>query len=141
MRGAPEGALPMGERIVVVFDSDCGFCQACVDWLASRARREGVEIDCVAYEDLSARDRYPEIDWGHGDSGMQIRLADLRVRKDIRAVAASLALLRNWRWLGRLLDFWMFRSINQLGYRVVAMNRRRISGWMGLRQCNMRPRG
>ena len=141
MTQPPEGALPVGERIVVVFDSDCGFCQACVDWLVSRGRRVGVEIDCVAYADVQARDRYPEIDWAHGDSGMQVRLADLRVRKDIRAVAAALALLPNWRWLGGLLDFWVFRPISQLGYRVVAMTRRRISGWMGLRQCKIRPRG
>ena len=128
------------EKTLVVFDSDCGFCQASVDWFATRAEAAGVPVELIAYQDGTAQTRYPQVDWSHAETGMQVMLATGEVRKDIRAVAACLALVPGWKWFGALLDFILLRPFTQLGYRLVAGNRGKISGWLGLEQCRVRYR-
>lgn len=116
-----EGELHMP---VLVFDGECGFCTACIEWLAPRLERRTrflpwQEIDLGAFG-LTEADARRSV-WWIEPSGERYHSA--------AAVAHALISCRSfWRRLGVLLLAPGARTLAALGYRAVARIRHRLPG-------------
>ncbi|MFY8215610.1 MAG: thiol-disulfide oxidoreductase DCC family protein [Chthoniobacterales bacterium] len=122
-------------KSIIFYDSDCGVCSAFVGWLVGRA---GGKIVPIAYQDESACSKYPGIDLGHADKGVQAIIAGgSEIRSDARAIAACLKETPGFAWIGVLIDLPVIRAFSQIGYRIFAANRRRISKIFGLQACKL----
>lgn len=113
----------------IVFDADCGVCQASVDWLRQR--------------DPCGRFRFigndaPELPAGVAREETEHTVIVLDgQRKLVRAeaVARLLCEIKSWRALGRLLRVPGVLQIANFGYDRFARHRHRISATLGLRAC------
>ena len=111
----------MGERPLLVYDGDCGFCRR---WVARWRRLTGGRVEYVAYQQLGAR--CPEIP--REDFAAAVHLRD-RNGRWTRGAAAALGGLESAPLLG--LVAWGLRRIPPLAaaseafYRWVARNRGR----------------
>ena len=112
----------MGE--VLVFDGDCGFCTACVEF-TRRWIRPRVDIQPWQFLDLA--------DYGLTDEqcveAVQFVTADGRVHSGSRAVTGMLRTAnRPWPWFAALADAPGIAPIAASAYRLVARNRYRLPG-------------
>lgn len=121
----------------LAYDADCGFCEVSAECLAGLQFPEGTELELVAYDDPNLLDRVPEIDISHADGGVQLRLEDGRVFCDAAAVGEILKRTCWWWWLGWMIRLPVAKHAAQIGYRIIAVNRRRISLWLGLKACRL----
>ena len=116
------------EALLVVYDADCGVCQATVDWLRRRDRQR--------------RLRFAGND-GELPPGVSLEETEHTVvvigggRKWTRGAAMSRILreLRGWALLGRVLGLPGVVWIADRGYDRFARNRHRISAALGLTSC------
>jgi len=125
-------------QVTLFYDADCGFCQGSVDWLLKRARAG--TFDPVGYQDDERMRNFPMVDRSLADKGIQALGEDGRLRKKAEATGYCLTLVAGWAWLGHLILFPLVAPFAAVGYAVVAMNRQRISGWMGRTSCRIPPR-
>ncbi len=120
--------LPGMEPLLVVYDADCGVCQASVEWLRKRDRRR--------------RLRFAGND-GELPAGISREQTEHTVvviegaRKWTRgaAMARLLRELRGWALLGQALRLPGIAWIADRGYDRFARNRHRISAALGLPSC------
>ena len=121
--------------LVVVYDADCGVCQASVSWVRRRDRRNAVGFignDAAALPAGVSREETEHtivvLDGG---------------RKFVRAEGVSRILreLRGWSALGAVLRTPGVRQLANLGYDAFARRRHRVSLALGLRACAVPPRG
>jgi len=106
-----------------------------VAWLIKRA--DG-QIVAIAYQDEATCSKYPGIDLGHADKGVQTIVAGTsEIRSDARAIAACLKTTPGFGWIGFLIDLPVVRVFSQIGYRIFAANRRHISKILGLQACKL----
>ena len=109
---------------MLIYDGDCGFCQACVSW-ARRRIHPGLQAQPYQQADLgglglSAERAAREVLWA---------AADGRVSGGAQAVAALLADAGGaWRVAGLALRLPPLSWLARGGYRLVAANRRRLPG-------------
>ncbi|MEM9445761.1 MAG: DUF393 domain-containing protein [Verrucomicrobiota bacterium] len=122
-------------RNLLFYDSDCGFCQASVDWMASRDTQKLIRF--VRYDDKETLHKHPQIDPEHVDLGVQFLNAQGRHSFDSLAIADTLKLLPNYGWLGTFITLPVIRFFAQLGYRAIAKNRHYISRLLGLNACKI----
>ncbi|MFL5309945.1 MAG: thiol-disulfide oxidoreductase DCC family protein [Myxococcales bacterium] len=116
------------EPLLVVYDADCGVCQASVEWLRRRDRRR--------------RFRFAGND-GELPPGVTLEETEHTVvvvegrRKWTRGAATSRMLreLGGWALLGRLLAVPGIAWIADRGYDRFARNRHRVSAALGLTSC------
>jgi predicted DCC family thiol-disulfide oxidoreductase YuxK len=114
--------------VIVVYDADCGVCQATVSWLRRRDRRgvlqfvgndaplpEGVSLDETEHTIVVL------------DRGAKLVRAD--------GVARLLRELRGWSLLGLAMRAPGIRQLANWGYDRFAKNRHRISAALGMRAC------
>jgi predicted DCC family thiol-disulfide oxidoreductase YuxK len=125
------------KAITLFYDADCGICTACVDWLIRQAESSGETLVVIAYQNEKEIGNFPMIDRRHADLGIQTLSFDGKVRSDAAAFAACLRALPRWRWLGICMDWPLFKSVFQAGYRLVANNRQMLSRWFGLQACRV----
>jgi predicted DCC family thiol-disulfide oxidoreductase YuxK len=125
-------------QVTLFYDADCGFCQGSVDWLLKRAK-EGT-FDPVGYQDDERMRNFPMVDRSLADKGIQALGEDGRLRSKAEAAGYCLTLVASWAWLGHLILFPLIFPFASIGYAIVAMNRQRISGWMGRTSCRIPPR-
>jgi predicted DCC family thiol-disulfide oxidoreductase YuxK len=122
---AKSPAAPLG----VVFDADCGVCQASVDWLQRR--------------DPGGRFRFigndaPELPPGVSREETEHTVIVLDGQRKLlraEAVARLLCEIKNYRLFGRLLRAPGLLKLANFGYDRFARNRHRISATLGLRAC------
>lgn len=113
----------------MIYDGDCGFCRATVDWALARDR----DGRLVA-RPFQARGTLE----GTGVSRSEAERAVFLVAPDGRrwsgaaAVARILGLLPGWGWAGRLLELPGMRWIAARGYRWVADHRSLVSRMTGI---------
>lgn len=120
------------EPITVIYDADCGVCQASVGWARKRAARgalrfvgndeplpDGVSLDETAHTVVVL------------DRGRKLVRAD--------AVASILRRLRWWSPVAFILRVPGFRQVANLAYDQFAKRRHRISAALGLAACQVRP--
>jgi predicted DCC family thiol-disulfide oxidoreductase YuxK len=134
------GLEQVGDRLLVIFDGHCGFCNRSVRWflrrdLHDRLRFAASQSPQVA--ELLARHGFAPSDLESGPNTiLVVRDADgpserVLVRSDA-AVAMLLELPRPWPVFGRVFG-WIPRPARDLGYRLIARWRYRI--WGRLETC------
>ena len=115
--------------IVVVYDADCGVCQASVAWVRKRDRRGVFQFVGNDAADLPAGVSREETE--HTivvlDGGRKLVRAD--------GVSRILRELRGWSALGAILRAPGLRQLGNLGYDAFAKRRHRVSAALGLRAC------
>lgn len=133
VRGRLGQLFDIGGRLLVVFDGHCGFCNGLVRWLIRRDRQDRLRFAALDSEKVE------EVLTRHSLSGLELPTGTLVVVVDAGGAAeyvllrsdAVAALLRElpwpWWWVGVGLK-WIPRPLRDLGYRVVARWRHRISG-------------
>lgn len=120
--------------IVVVYDADCGVCQASVAWIKTRDRMSAFEFvgNDVAQLPAAVSREETEHTMVVLDGGRKLTRAD--------GVARILRELRGWSTAGAVLRLPGIRALGNLGYDAFAKRRHRISAALGLRACAVPPR-
>ncbi len=119
----------MIQKLELVFDGDCGLCQACVRWL-ERHDRAG-RITCVASAQCTWSDR---ASLPFNDT-VVVRDSDGKTFFRSTAVAKALGVLPGvWGFVGRWVQFvnrcTPLRRLNDWLYHVVGRNRRVVSNFL-----------
>jgi len=115
--------------VTVVYDADCGVCQASISWLRQRDRHGGFQFVGNDAAELPAGVSREETE--HTlvvlDGG----------RKLVRAEGAARLLreLPGWSALGALMSVPGIKQVANFGYDRFANNRHRISAALGMRAC------
>jgi predicted DCC family thiol-disulfide oxidoreductase YuxK len=130
----------IGDRLLVIFDGHCGFCNRSVRWFLRRDRRDRLRF--VASESpkvagLLARHGTGAMDLASGpDTMLVVRDPDGPAERVYVRSDAALALLaelpRPWPGVGVVFG-WVPRPVRELGYRLIARWRYRI--WGRLESC------
>jgi len=125
----------LGGRLLVLFDGNCGFCNASVRWLLRRDRRDRLRFapsSSPRVSDLLRRHGFSVADFPSGPSTMVV-VRDAGgpceqpfLRSDADAVLLA-ELPQPWRAAGVCLRL-IPRPIRDFGYRVIAAIRYRIWG-------------
>lgn len=123
---------PLSYGPLLVWDGDCGFCEASVHFLMKRAPGR---FESVTYQTADL---------------IQLGLTELDCRKAAQwlsptgrasgsdAIAHALLFAdRPWRSVGRLLLHPAVRPIATIGYSAAAMSRSQISRFLGLTECSI----
>jgi len=115
--------------LVVVYDADCGVCQASVGWVAKRDRRGLFKFVGNDVERLP-----PGVSREETEHTMVVLDG---ARKSVRGdgVARILRELPGWSLLGALLRVPGIRQVANWGYDRFARNRHRVSAALGMRAC------
>ena len=120
--------LPAVDPLLVVYDADCGVCQASIDWLKRRDRQGRFRFE----------GNDGELPAGVSREETQHTIVVMEgTRKWTRgaAVARLLRELRRWTLVARALRIPGIAWIVDRGYDSFARNRHRISTALGLRSC------
>jgi predicted DCC family thiol-disulfide oxidoreductase YuxK len=126
----------IGDRLLVLFDGHCGFCNGTVRWLARRDRRDRLRFAAsgsAAVADLMASNGGVPASEG---SVLVFRRVGTPDEAMLTRIPAWLAVLQElpWPWplTGRLLA-WVPGRISEAGYSLIARWRYRI--WGRLASC------
>jgi predicted DCC family thiol-disulfide oxidoreductase YuxK len=120
----------------VLFDADCGVCM-----FVSRVLERLDPFGRLTFVGNAERERFPEtISEELLDRTLVVILPDGQIATEGRAVLEALRALP----FGILAGWWLcvpgLANIGNALYRLVARNRARISGWLGLTACRTRPK-
>jgi predicted DCC family thiol-disulfide oxidoreductase YuxK len=117
--------------MIVVYDADCGVCQASVAWAKKRDRKGVLQFVGNDVKELPAGVALEETE--HTVIVLEGR------RKLVRAdaVARILRELPGWGLAGAVLRAPVLRNVANWGYDRFARNRHRISAALGMRACAM----
>jgi predicted DCC family thiol-disulfide oxidoreductase YuxK len=121
--------------LVVVFDADCGVCQASVGWLKARDRRGIFQFVGNDADPLPAGVSLEETEH-------TVVVLD-GARKFVRGGAVSRLLreLRGWSMAGQLLRVPGIAQVANFGYGQFAKRRHKVSAALGLTACKVPDRG
>ena len=129
LAGPPGGRYSLS--MVVVYDADCGVCQASVAWVRRRDRRAAVQFVGNDVPELPAGVSREETE--HTivvlDGGRKLTRAD--------GVSRILRELRGWSALGAVLRVPGLRQLGNLGYDAFARRRHKVSAALGLDACKV----
>jgi predicted DCC family thiol-disulfide oxidoreductase YuxK len=122
---------------IVIFDGDCGICNATREWAEARDREGRLKFVPFQTADLDALspglayDAASRMAWFITPGGRRVGGA--------RAIFTILTRLPGaWRFAGAVGAFVPISLLCEPFYRIVAHNRSRISGWLGLNYCMVR---
>ena len=130
----------IGDRLLVIFDGHCGFCNRSVRWFLRRDRGDRLRFaasESPKVAGLLARHGMGATDLASGpDTMLVVRDPDGPAERVFVRSDATLALLRElprpWPGVGVLFG-WVPRPVRELGYRLIARWRYRI--WGRLESC------
>jgi predicted DCC family thiol-disulfide oxidoreductase YuxK len=114
--------------LLVVYDADCGVCQASVEWLRKRDRRGRLRFSG------NDRDLPPGVSREETEHTVVV-IEGARKWTRGAAMARLLRELRGWALLGRALRLPGIAWLADHGYDGFARNRHRISTALGLTSC------
>jgi predicted DCC family thiol-disulfide oxidoreductase YuxK len=120
--------------IQIVYDADCGVCQASVAWVRRRDRRGAFEF--IGNDAPALPDGVSPEETEH----TMVVLDGARKLTRGEAVARVLRELGGWSVAGTLLRAPGLRQLANWGYDRFARNRHRISAALGMRSCAVPPR-
>ena len=115
--------------MIVVYDADCGVCQASVGWLRERDRRRAFQFIGNDAAELPAGVSREETEH------TLVVLDGARKLTRAEAVARLLRELRGWSALGAALRVPGIKQLANWGYDRFARNRHRVSSALGIRAC------
>lgn len=127
--------MSLGRRVSVpatlIYDGDCGLCTATAAWLARRVSPE--RLDLVSITEAWEHPRVGGSVVGR-DLAASVHLVgpDGSVVSGARAVLGAGRLVPRWRVGARLFDHRVGHVVLEPVYRLVARNRLRIGGLLGL---------
>ena len=106
----------------VLWDGDCAFCQRSIEWIE---RRNTGELEFVAYQQAPSSLLNEELRRACSEA-VHVITRDGRI---LQAADAWLFMLRaiGWRAVPAVLETPPFHWLTELGYRIVARNRHRLS--------------
>jgi predicted DCC family thiol-disulfide oxidoreductase YuxK len=105
----------------MIFDGDCGFCRF---WINRWKRVTVGFVDYVPSQELSVRQRFPELPERLFDESVQLIEADGRVFSGAEAVFRSLSYSPGKKWPLRLYQkVPLFAALTESVYRLIARNR------------------
>jgi len=119
------------EPLIVVYDADCGVCQASVGWLRNRDRRKRLRF--VGNTEPLPTGVSPE-----ETERTVVVLEGARKWTRGAATARLLRELRGWSLLGRALQVPGIAWLADRGYDRFARHRHRVSAALGLSSCPVR---
>jgi predicted DCC family thiol-disulfide oxidoreductase YuxK len=127
--------IELGDRLLVIFDGHCGFCNKSVRWFLSRdsqARLRFAASQSPQVAALLARHDFAPADLEAGpDTILVVRDANGPNERVLIRSEAALAMLHElpspWPAVGRILN-WIPRPVRDFGYRLIARWRYRIWG-------------
>jgi predicted DCC family thiol-disulfide oxidoreductase YuxK len=129
MAPRPRAAYPWA--VIIVFDADCGVCQASVAWAKKRDRRGALQFVGNDVAELP-----PGV--SREETGHTVIVLD-GPRKLVRAAAVAriLSELGGWAVAGAVLRAPGIRRLADWGYDRFAENRHRVSAALGMRVCEV----
>ena len=116
------------ESLLIVYDADCGVCQASVEWLRKRDHRALFRF--IGNDG----DLPPGVSREETEHTLVVMEGTRKLTRSA-AVARLLRELRGWTLFGRLLRFPAIAWLADRGYDRFARNRHRISTALGLTSC------
>jgi predicted DCC family thiol-disulfide oxidoreductase YuxK len=122
---------PPRMAIAVIYDADCGVCQASVAWARRRDLRGALQFVGNDVAQLPAGVTREETE----HTAVVIDGERKLVRAD--AVARVLRELRGWSMMGALLRPPGIRQLANVGYDAFARRRHRVSAALGMRACEV----
>jgi len=128
----PASTLPL----TVVFDGDCGVCQALAQALADRDRHR--RLTFAAYQRADLATLSPGLTREMASRSVYAVAPDGTRWHGARAVFEMAKRLPGlWGWIGRIGALPPLSLLAEPVYRLVARHRMRISRWFGLTQCRL----
>ena len=107
------------DRPLLVFDGDCSFCRACVDY---GKRLIGDRVSYAPYQEVGAR--FPQVEKAEFAAAVKLILPDGEVRSGAHAVFSALQTVPGKGWMlhlyGRVPGA---EAVSEVGYRIVAGHR------------------
>ena len=111
-----------GGRYVVLYDGECGLCDAGMRWL--RARDRWGRFEFLPYQAPERRHRFPALEDRALAEAMHVVAPDGVVRAGADAAPWIFANLPGWSLLARVLSLPGIRSLARPVYRFVAQRRK-----------------
>lgn len=128
----PDSIAPL----TVVFDGDCGVCQALAQALADRDRHRRLRFTAYQRTDLDALS--PGLTREMASCSVYAIAPDGSRWHGARAVFQMVRQLPGvWGWIGRIGALPPVSVLAEPFYQLVARNRMRLSRWFGLTQCRL----
>ena len=125
------------EPEIVIFDGDCGICNETREWAEARDRDKRLRFVPFQIADLDALS--PGLTYEQASRMAWFIPASGRRMGGARAIFMILTRLPGmWRIVGAVGAFPPVSLLCEPFYRIVAHNRSRISGWLGLNYCMVR---
>jgi predicted DCC family thiol-disulfide oxidoreductase YuxK len=130
-----ENFLELGNRLLVIFDGNCGFCNRTVRWFLRRDHHDRLRFapsDSPSVAELLARHNQRNSDFAPSSSTILVvrdpgRTSEHVLIRSDGAVALLAALPSPWPAIARAFQ-WIPRPLRDLGYRIIARWRYRIWG-------------
>ncbi len=119
---------PTSARHWLIWDGQCDLCAWSVAWVRQRDGR--ALFQAVPFQNLPP-ELQAQVDPDSFSRSVHVITADGRVLRAGRAVLFILEQL-GYRWIVRALSLPPFVWLVELGYAIVARNRRRLSRWLRL---------
>src|ERR1700681_4339931 len=107
------------DRPLLVFDGDCSFCRACVEY---GKKLTGDRVNYAPYQEVGAR--FPRIAKEEFAAAVKLALPSGEVRSGAHAVFSALHSVSSKRWM-----LWLYErvpgaeAVSEAGYRLVAGHR------------------
>jgi len=122
--------------LLVVFDGECGLCQAARRWAEERDRQGHLRF--VPYQDADLARLAPGLTPALAARSLYVIATDGQRYRGARAVFVTLRSLPGaWGLLGYVGALPPVSLLAEPVYRLVARHRTRLSRWLGLAQCRL----
>ena len=119
------------KRLTVLYDARCGFCVTCRQWLARQPKF--VEMEFVPCRSAESARRLPGLERAGEAEELVVVSDDGEVWRGARAWIVSLWALEEYREWSLRLAVPAFMPLARGLFALVGSQRRRLSGWLGLR--------
>lgn len=121
----------MPRRHLVLWDGDCGVCGRAIQWLEKHDRRH--RFEAMAFQECPSPPMTSELR-EECQSALHVLTVDGQVLRAGRACVFIVGVL-GWRNAARVLSLQPFAFATELGYKLVAANRRHLSRAFGWQAC------
>ncbi len=128
----------MPETLLIIYDGDCGLCQAARRWAQQRDRQRRLLF--VPYQETDLARLAPGLTVAQAARALYAIAPDGRRFRGARAVFETLRHLPgSWALLGTVGAWTPVSLLVEPCYRLLAHHRARLSRWLGLTHCQLEP--
>lgn len=128
--------IGLNQYPVVIFDGDCGICNATRQWVQRRDRAS--RLSWQPYQRADLPGLVPGLTPEQASRAVYFVQPDGQYYRGARAIFETLRYLPGgWRWLGWIGTLPPVNWLAAIVYRIVAQHRTRISRWLRLDACRL----